>query len=227
MHRTAKTALISLSLIGAAGALAGWNSSASVSNTGITTSELIAENTLETESVVRSKPYEVDTVHTGVLFKIRHGGVSNFYGRFNEFSGDIDFDATRVERTKINFTVQTGSVDTNSRTRDGHIKGADFFNARQFPEATFVSTGIKEVKEGMYTLSGDFTLQGKTVPIEAKMYDVFTGKGRDGDSLGFEVKFTINRSEFGITKYVDADNPEDGPLGDKVELTIAIEAISK
>ncbi len=227
MHRTAQAALVSLSLVGAAGALAGWNSSATVSNSGIATSELVAVNAIETEVEASTQPYEVDTGHTGVLFKIRHGGVSNFYGRFNEFSGKIQFDKQRIESTKINFTVQTGSVDTNSRTRDGHIKGADFFNARQFPEATFASTGVKEVSEGVYTLSGDFTLQGKTVPIEAKMYDVFTGKGRDGDSLGFEVNFTINRSEFGITKYVDADNPEDGPLGDKVELTIAIEAISE
>ncbi|MBL4698052.1 MAG: YceI family protein [Phycisphaerales bacterium] len=223
MKKALKVSIASAAMIAGVAGLAGWSSMNAVGTTS-TASESAA---VRTESNLRSRTYEVDPVHTNVLFKIRHGSVSNFYGRFNTVEGTIEFDKLHIERSSMSFTVQTGSVDTNSRTRDGHIKGADFFNARQFPEATFTSTSIEEIGEGEYKLIGEFTLQGKTVTIEANMHDIRTGKFRDFDVLGVEATFTLKRSDFGITKYLDAKNPEMGPLGDVVEITVAIEAVGQ
>jgi len=223
MKQALKTTFAAVVLLGTAGTLAGWGSMNIARATGVEATTASAE----TDTAVISRVYEVDPVHTNVLFKIRHGSVSNFYGRFNEVKGTVEFDKLHVERSSINFTVQTESVDTNSRTRDGHIKGADFFNARQFPEATFKSTAIEEIGDGEYKLTGEFSLQGKTVTIEANMHDIRTGKFRDFDVLGIEATFTIKRSDFGITKYLDADDPEKGPLGDSVEITVAIEAVGQ
>jgi len=179
------------------------------------------------ESALRSKTYEVDPTHSGVFFKIRHRGVTNFYGRYNEIAGTIELDKLHMDRSSMNITVQTKSVDTGNRTRDGHIRGADFFNTRQYPEANFVSTSIEEKSDGVYTLSGDFTMHGKTVPITAELFDVATMNANGMDLMGFEARFSIKRSEFDITKHLDVKDPEGGSLGDTVELIVTVEGVAK
>lgn len=226
MNTTLKASISTLALTAAlttvVGTLAGWgalnNTSAS---TQLESTSAIAESNAATQS------FDVDIVHSNIVFKIRHNAVANFYGRFNAFTGSIEFDKDKVENSSMTFTVDLDSVDTNNRTRDGHIKGADFFNARQYPEATFTSTKITADGDGKYTMMGDFTLQGKTLPIQAMLHQVASGTSRSGEVMGFEAVFSIKRSEFGITKYYDEANPEEGPLGDLVELTVAIEAVAK
>jgi len=223
MNHTLKASLAGLILVGAGSGLAGWKAMGSgrVLEQG-STHEIAT--TAGHEAEVRSRGYTVDPVHTNVLFKIRHGSVSNFYGRFNTVSGAVNFDKLHVARSSMEITVQTSSIDTNSRVRDGDIKGASFLNARQFGEITFSSTGIEEIGDGVYTITGDLTFSGKTMPISAEMIDVRTGKFRDNNVLGFEARFSIKRSDFGLTKYLDTKDPEKGPLGDVVELIVAVEA---
>lgn len=168
--------------------------------------------------------YAVDPVHTSVLFKIRHGGVTNFYGRFNQVSGTIDFDKSDVTNSSMNFTIPVSSVDTNSKTRDGHIKDAEFFNARQYKDISFESSSITEASEGVYTLAGDLTFHGQTRAIEATLAEVRTGTFRDREVMGFEATFSIKRSDFGIMKYVADDLSDNGPLGNTVEIIVAVEA---
>ena len=170
--------------------------------------------------------YAVDIVHSNILFKIRHGGLAYFYGHFDTFSGSIDIDPDNIESAKFNIVVETGSVDTNNKSRDGHVKNADFFNARQYPKATFTSSSIKETSNGVYELKGNFDFHGVTNPVTATLTDVTFGSQQGKDALGFHAVFSISRSDFNITKYVDADNPEGGPLGDSVEIIVSVEAVN-
>ena len=170
--------------------------------------------------------YAVDIVHSNILFKIRHGGLAYFYGHFDTFSGSIDIDPDNIESAKFNIVVETGSVDTNNKSRDGHVKNADFFNARQYPKATFTSSSIKETSNGVYELKGNFDFHGVTKPVTATLTDVTFGSQQGKDALGFHAVFSISRSDFNITKYVDADNPEGGPLGDSVEIIVSVEAVN-
>ena len=198
------------------GALAGWTS--------VHTS---AETLLALETAADQRVYGVDNVHSSVIFKIRHAGMANFYGRFNELKGEIHFDAADVTNSRMSFTVPTASVDSGNTSRDNHLKNADFFNARQFAEITFVSTGIEATGDGVYEMTGDLTLQGETRPVTARLTDVTTGKVRENDAIGFEAVFSIKRSEFGMTKYLAPDGGEDGALGNTVELIVAVEAVAR
>lgn len=189
---------------------------------GFTSAETATGETLEAQA---AETYGVDPVHTSVLFQIRHAGVANFYGRFNEVKGTIEnFDGS-FEGSKLSFEIPIDSVDTNSNTRDGHLKDAEFFNARQFPKAEFVSTGVKDNGDGTYELKGRFTLHGETKVIRATVTDVRTGTFRDNPVLGFQADFTIKRSDYGIMKYLASDLSDDGPLGNTVRITVAVEAV--
>lgn len=169
--------------------------------------------------------WQVDNVHSSVLFKIRHGGgTTNFYGRFNNFSGDVEFDLESMALEAVNFEVDINSIDTNAVGRDSHLRQGDFFNARQFPKATFKSAGVRKGSGDTWKLVGDLTMVGQTKRIEAEVYDVRRGEFRNATRVGFEAKFTIKRTDFGMNTYVADDGGETGPLGNTVEIIVAIQA---
>lgn len=211
-----KSSIVAVAMIAAAGTLAGWNS---VNETVITD--------ISNESSLIAKTYDVDPTHSGVVFKVRHRGVSSFYGQFSTIQGTIEFDKLHIERSSMELVVPIKSILTGDRTRDGHIKGADFLNMRQYPEASFVSSEIKELSEGVYSVTGDFTLGGKTAVVVARLSDVQSALVNGSKLMGFEASFSIKRSDFGITKYVDPKDPEGGSLGETVELTVFIEAVGR
>lgn len=165
--------------------------------------------------------YAVDPVHTAALFKVKHVGVSYTYGRFNDISGTVTFDAANPAASKVDITIQAGSVDTHNEKRDAHLANPDFFDAKQFPVLKFVSTTFKKVDDSTFDVTGDFTLHGVTKPITIKVVKI--GEGKDpwgGYRIGFESTFTIKRSDFGMTKMLEA-------VGDEVTVTFATEAIKK
>ena len=164
--------------------------------------------------------FAVDPVHTSVVFRIKHLGVSYFYGRFNETSGSVRFDSQDPARSAIAFQIKTESVDTNNGQRDGHLKSPDFFNAKEFPLISFESTQIKKAAGKTYDVTGDLTLHGVTRPITLKLEHVGTGQAspRFGYRIGFEATATIKRSDFGI------DHMLGEMLSDEVRVTVSIEA---
>jgi polyisoprenoid-binding protein YceI len=172
--------------------------------------------------------YQADPVHSAILFQIRHSGVSNFYGRFNDFSGDFTFDPESPSAAEFAFEVQTASVDTHNEKRDNHLRNADFFNSRQYPTITFKSTGVEHVEGDMYKLTGDLTLQGETRPVAADLEWLGTGSSGDGSTIGgFEARFEIKRSDFGMSKYLAPDGSDEGGLGNSVKLIVSIEGGQK
>src|SRR5574340_825474 len=103
----------------------------------------------------------IDPVHSTVRFSVRHLMVSKVRGTFNDFAGAITVaeDGTPT----VEATISVTSIDTKNADRDAHIQSADFFDAEQYPTATFKSTGIR-AKGADFVLAGDFTLHGVTRP---------------------------------------------------------------
>ena len=80
----------------------------------------------------------VDPAHSEVHFKIKHLVISTVSGSFKKFEGKMESSNDDFTDAKINFTINSSSVDTNNEQRDGHLKADDFFNAEKFPEIKFV-----------------------------------------------------------------------------------------
>ena len=104
-------------------------------------------------------------------FSVDHMGLSPIYGRFDKFSGKFAMD--RAAKTgSVEVTVETGSVDTNendkgtrTRSRDEHLRSADFFNAAEFPRMTYKSTNVVFTGDNPATVEGNLTLLGVTKPV--------------------------------------------------------------
>ncbi|MCB9844526.1 MAG: YceI family protein [Phycisphaeraceae bacterium] len=208
-----RTLSLSLSTLGVpALALAGW--AAMSANTAAPRPDLASAGT-----------YSVDPVHSGVFFQIKHAGVTNFYGRFNTFSGSFSFDPAAPEDGSFSFTVDAASVDTGAEGRDNHLRTPDFFNVRQFPEISFQSTSVTpSQEEGAYRIEGDLTLHGVTKPVTADMMWLGTGEFRNAPIGAFEATFRIKRSDFDMTKYMAEDLSDSGGLGNNVTLYVSVEA---
>ncbi len=164
--------------------------------------------------------YTVDPVHSSALFSVRHAEISNTHGRFNATAGSVTWDGTDATKSVIGIIVKTDSVDTGDAKRDSHLRTADFFNAKQFPEMTFSSKTVTMVDATTFTVTGDLTLTGTTKPVTVTVKKI--GEGKDpwgGYRIGFESTFAIKRSDFGM-KGVPG-------VGDDVTVTFALEGIKK
>jgi polyisoprenoid-binding protein YceI len=165
-------------------------------------------------------PFEVDPVHSTILFRIKHMNVSYFYGRFDTIAGKFNIDEQDPTKSSFDLTINAESIDTANAARDRHVKGPDFFNAKQFPTITFKSKSVSKVPAG-YAVSGDLTIKGVTKPAEVVLSVTGTGKGMKGETLtGLEGSMVLKRSDFGMTYMV-------GPLGDEVRVTASLEGSRK
>ena len=144
----------------------------------LTTSLLIAGLTLGSTAVM-ADDYVIDTkgAHASIKFRVQHLGYSWLYGRFNEFDGKFSYDEKQPEKSSIEVTIKTSSVDSNHAERDKHLRSDDFLNVAKYPEAKFVSTGYTQGKDGDGVLKGNLTLNGVTKPLEIDVE--FIGAGND------------------------------------------------
>lgn len=177
--------------------------------------------TTATAALIQAGTWTIDPAHSTVGFSVKHLMVSKVRGKFDTFSGTITVaeDGTPSVAAEIAVT----SINTGNDQRDGHIRGADFFDAEKYPTATFVSTDVRPDGDD-YVLVGDFTLKGvtRTVELELEFNGVNPGMGH-GPVAGFEAKTVINRKDFGV----DIEMPLDGGgvvVGDKIAIVLEIEA---
>lgn len=164
--------------------------------------------------------FAIDPVHSSVIFGINHFGLTTFYGRFNGPSGEFHFDHGTPSASSFNITVKPENVDTGAEARNQHLKSADFFDARQFPEITFTSTKVERTGKTAFTVTGDLTMHGVTKPIEVTLDYGGRLESPRGVRSGFTTEFTVNRQDFGVSY-------GQGMLGDEVKLMIGIEGVKK
>ena len=115
-------------------------------------SAVIVSSLLVPPSTCDAADYDLDNSHTSLIFGVSHFGYSFTYGRFNTVAGGFSFDKENPTASKFKFEIDSSSVDTNDAKRDEHLRGPDFFDAKQFPTITFESTSVRAVSYTHLTL---------------------------------------------------------------------------
>ena len=118
-----------------------------------------------------SGTYALDPAHTRIGFVARHAMVTKVRGAFNEFEGSAVVDADRPDQAPpATLTIQAASIDTRNAQRDEHLRSNDFLAMEEYPQITFVSTGVRQTGATSLELTGDLTIKGVTnsvtVPFE-------------------------------------------------------------
>lgn len=168
-----------------------------------------------------TETHQIDTVHSAVLFKVKHIGVSYSYGRFNDISGTIVLDDADPAKSTAEITIKTESIDTGNAKRDTHLKSPDFFNTKQFPMITFKSKKVKKAADGKLEAEGALTLHGVTKDVTLQVERVGSSKDpRGGAKTGFHAVLKLKRSDYGMKFMLEG-------IGDDVEVTISLECATK
>lgn len=81
--------------------------------------------------------YMIDSAHSSVSFSVRHMMVTNVRGQFSGLKGAISFDPKNLAASKVEASVEAGSVNTGIVKRDDHLRSADFFDIAKFPTLSF------------------------------------------------------------------------------------------
>ncbi len=167
--------------------------------------------------------WNVDPSHSTIGFVARHLMVSKVRGHFSTFNGTITI-ADDPLQSKVEATVDIGSITTGDDTRDGHLKSADFFDNDKHPSMTLVSTGV-EPKGSDYILHTDLTVNGITKQVDFDLeFDGVSGDPWGGTRAGFTAEADVNRKDWGLEWNVALETG--GVLvGEKVKIVLEIEAI--
>jgi len=166
--------------------------------------------------------YKLDDTHTSVTFQWTHFGFSHPSGKFMNAVGTVTLDDAAPANSSVEVAFAIDGINTGVAKLDEHLKSADFFDAAQFPTATFKSTKVAQTSATTADVTGDLTIHGVTKPVTLKV----TLNKKDVHPMmkkvdaGFTATGTINRSDFGIGAYVPM-------VSDQIDLYIEAEAIAQ
>lgn len=184
-------------------------------------------------AIASAQTYEIDPAHTSIVFRSTHAGISHIYGFFNDVKGKVVSDASDPTKSSFEATINVNSINTGVKKRDEHLKTAEFFSVKEFPEITFKSTKVEKLSEPApadvqaaegqsiesFLVTGDLTMHGVTKPITLKVYKLGETEFPTGTArVGYVTKLGVKRSEYGMTNMI-------GLVSDDIYLDISFEAI--
>lgn len=168
--------------------------------------------------------YLADPSHSMVQWRVDHMGFNDYFGIFGDVDGTLTLDPANPGRASVDVTIPVAGVTVPSEglrehlLRPGKDGGSpDFFGPDPMP-ARFTSTAVTIGADGTSAeVTGDLALNGVMMPVTLETR--FTGAGaapRTGyETVGFEGRTTINRSDFGLGFGVPM-------VGDEVELEFSV-----
>ena len=126
----------------------------------------------------------------GAVFKQMNVPVE---AKFKKFTAQIDYDAAKPELSKASVDIDIPSFDLGDADYNQEVLKKEWFNAAQFPKASFVSTGMKAGAAGSLNVSGKLTIKGKTADVSFPL----TVK-KEGNNTVFDGALPIKRLVFNI-----------------------------
>jgi len=144
--------------------------------------------------------WAIDSAHSEIGFSVRHMMISTVRGRFEKFSGTVNFDEATPANSTVNVQIEAASVNTKEAQRDGHLKSPDFFDADKYPYLTFKSKRVKVVDSQHAKLVGDMTI--RDITKEVVMDVEYAGQAKNPwgkTAAGFSAQTKINREDWGLT----------------------------
>jgi polyisoprenoid-binding protein YceI len=137
---------------------------------------------------------------------------------FKKFSASIDYDAAKPQLARASVEIDTASLDVGDADMNKEVAKKEWFNAAQFPKASFVSTSIQPAGAGKLTVSGKLAIKGKSgdvsfpltvkteagkqvfegaLPIKRLAYNIGEGEWKDTSMVADEViiKFRVTAAQ--------------------------------
>ena len=154
--------------------------------------ERLASPNFEAELVEASPgQYILDKDHGMLLFKLNHYSFSTYIGSFNDINASLDWNPENIENSSLEVVINTASIDVNNPEFEGELRGSNWFDVENYPQATFRTTSFLESEGNSFKFEGDLTLMGITAPVTLSANfngsEVFTIIVTDGDLVDEQI----------------------------------------
>ncbi|MBT0728503.1 polyisoprenoid-binding protein [Rosenbergiella australiborealis] len=166
--------------------------------------------------------YQLDSPHTSIVVSWDHFGFSHPTAVIPGATGVIKFDPQHPAGSSVNVSIPVSNIDTHVPALTKEFQGSDYFDTAKYSTATFTSTKVISRGEHRYDVEGNLTLKGVTKPVtlHATLNKIGEQAMVKKQAVGFNATGTLQRSAFGIDKYVPA-------VSDAITLTISTEAYAQ
>jgi polyisoprenoid-binding protein YceI len=171
--------------------------------------------------------WQLDPYHTQIEFATKHLGFMTVRGHFRDVALTSDIDPDHPEKSVVEMTIQTASIDTGNPARDNDLRTSNFLEVDKYPAIKFKSTSAAQSGPDRYTLTGDLTIKDATRPVTIEITRL--GEINDpemmGHRIGYSARTQLNRREFGLA----FDFVRDGRLvvGNEIQIEIEGELVEQ
>jgi len=163
--------------------------------------------------------YLIEPTHTFAYWDVLHFGTSTIRGRFGGVSGSIKLD--RAARSgEISVAVDLKTLDTGIAPFDAKLRGNEFFDVAQYPQAWFVARRLEFDGDRLKSVTGELTLHGVSqgLTLVAKNFNCYEHPMLKREVCGGDFEGALRRGEFGMAF--------GAPLvADRVRLLIQVEGV--
>ena len=171
--------------------------------------------------------WKIDPVHSEVNFTVRHMMISNVRGRFEKFTGTVDFNEENPAASSVDVKIETASINTRDAMRDGHLRSPDFFDAEQYPDMSFKSTKVEAADQSHGRITGDLTIRDVTRPVVLEVeYSGQAVSPWGTTSAGFTASTRINRKDWNLN-WNKALETGGVLVGDEIKIDIELEVVKQ
>ncbi|AOK54261.1 YceI family protein [Burkholderia stagnalis] len=134
-------------------------------------------------------------------------------GVFKKFAAQVKFDPAKAAQGSAQVTIDIASYDLGDKMYNDQVAGKDWFDAKAYPQATFVSSAIAPAGGNKYNVTGKLTIKGKAetitvpvtvtqsgatqtfdgvLPIKRSAYNIGTGEWKDTSVVADEVQIKFH-----------------------------------
>ncbi|WP_346883243.1 YceI family protein [uncultured Algibacter sp.] len=144
--------------------------------------------------------WNVDLLHSKVGFSVEHMMVSETEGTFDKYDATLYSDTEDFSDLKVDFIIESASINTRNEKRDKHLRDFDFFDAEKYPSITFKGTSTKKDKNNILLITGNLTIRNVTKEVTFKgEYKGTIVKDAFGlTRAGLIISTVINRQDYGV-----------------------------
>lgn len=159
--------------------------------------------------------WQVDPAHSTVKFSGMQDG-QPFAASFKTFTAEVSFDPADLAASKVTVMLPIAAIVAEAPMIQQEIAGAEWFDAKQFPAATFTAAVFRKIDDSHFEAEGTLTIRDHSHPLTLP----FTFAEVAGRAT-VTATVSLKRNDYGIGQGRWATDPS---VAQDVKVEIALEA---
>ncbi|TWC68215.1 YceI family protein [Herbaspirillum sp. SJZ099] len=180
---------------------------------------LIAIGAIALAASAQAAPLKVDAAKSAVTATFKQLNVP-IDAKFKKFTAAIDFDPAKPAEGRASVDIDIASFDLGAAEYNQEVQKKEWFNAAQFPKATFVASSIKPSAGApagtRFDVAGKLTIKGKSTDVSFPL-----AVKKEGNAQVFDGTLPIKRLTYNIG---EGEWKDTGMVADEVSIKFHIVA---